>query len=451
MNNTQDFRPFVPTLDYPRVAAMQGRDAQQHAAAGLANPVPQELLFKPWELLYREPFKGITSNGEVIEGLYQLEANQAPSASMVAATLELLVLVSDQQKQQLVLPCNSRQWRHWNNTEIYIYQYGLRLEEVSLEVREAMLAVLRASLSDAGYEKTRHVMRINHFLGELTGNTRVLGEWSYNFTLFGEPSATEPWGWQLMGHHLALNCMVLGGQMVLTPTFMGAEPNTIDTGPFAGTRLFEDEENLGLELMRSLSMEQRNSAILFHSVVEGDLPAGRRHKADQLHLGGALQDNRVIPYEGIQACDFTVLQREKLLRLINAYIETLPQGPRTVRIDEITRHLEQTYFAWIGGFGEEDTFYYRIQSPVIMIEFDHHSGVFLTNEMPAKFHIHTIVRTPNGNDYGADLLRMHYAHQHHTDTRPGHSGQDIGHQRARQQHQEFFDHLIDHDHKHSHP
>jgi len=48
----------------------------------------------------------------------------------------------------------------------------------------------------------------------------------------------------------------------------------------------------------------------------------------------------------------------------------------------------------------------------VMIEFDHHSGVYLTNERPEKFHVHTLVRTPNGNDYGVDLLRMHYEHAH---------------------------------------
>ena len=34
-----------------------------------------------------------------------------------------------------------------------------------------------------------------------------------------------------------------------------------------------------------------------------------------------------------------------------------------------------------------------------MIEFDNHAGVYLTNEEPANFHVHTLVRTPNGNDY----------------------------------------------------
>jgi hypothetical protein len=40
---------------------------------------------------------------------------------------------------------------------------------------------------------------------------------------------------------------------------------------------------------------------------------------------------------------------------------------------------------------------------VVIVEFDHHSGVFLTNKEPAKFHIHTLLRTPNAGDYGMAL------------------------------------------------
>ena len=82
-------------------------------------------------------------------------------------------------------------------------------------------------------------------------------------------------------------------------------------------------------------------------------------------------------------------------------------------MEEIERHLADTHFCWIGGHDDASPFYYRIQSPVVFIEFDHHAGVFLTNAEPAKFHVHTIVRTPNGNDYGIDLLRLHYAQAHH--------------------------------------
>ena len=90
-------------------------------------------------------------------------------------------------------------------------------------------------------------------------------------------------------------------------------------------------------------------------------------------------------------------------------------------MDDVERHLLKTHFCWAGGMGEDNAFYYRIQSPVVMIEFDHHKGVVLNNPTPEKFHVHTIVRTPNGNDYGMDILRLHYetaphhkaAHQHH--------------------------------------
>ena len=55
---------------------------------------------------------------------------------------------------------------------------------------------------------------------------------------------------------------------------------------------------------------------------------------------------------------------------------------------------------------------YPIESPVIFIAFDHHAGVFLTNDEPAKARGPTIVRTPNGNDYGIGLLRLHGEQTH---------------------------------------
>ena len=57
-------------------------------------------------------------------------------------------------------------------------------------------------------------------------------------------------------------------------------------------------------------------------------------------------------------------------------------------------------------------FYYRVHSPVILIEFDHQRGIAFDNDAPTRDHIHTVVRTPNGNDYGKDLLRQHHAQPH---------------------------------------
>jgi len=67
----------------------------------------------------------------------------------------------------------------------------------------------------------------------------------------------------------------------------------------------------------------------------------------------------------------------------------------------------------MGGSDEHSVFYYRIHSPVIPIEFDHQRGIAFDNDAPSRHHIHTVVRTPNGNDYGRDLLRQHHARFDH--------------------------------------
>jgi len=404
-----DYRPFVPAPGQSRIA---GATPRAHTQARLQNPRAKE-LFGGWAELAKAPFTGVTTDGRVVPGLFSLQPSDAPTADMMSAVSALLAFASPAQRAAMRFPVESDLWRGWQNTELYVENYGLRLDETSERVRDAVMDVLRASLSAKGYETSRDVMRLNQFLGDLVGGPAVLGEWSYTFCLFGEPSMSEPWGWQLFGHHLTLSCFVLGRQMVLTPAFLGAEPTYADVGPFSGVNLFEDEERAGLALMRSLSAGQQRLAIVALSMVGGDLPPGRRHFADNLHLGGAHQDNRIIPYEGLQGSALSAVQRRALLDLIALYLAPLPPAPQSARMEEIERHLADTHFCWIGRHEEASAFYYRIQSPVLMIEFDHHIGVFLTNAEPAKFHVHTIVRTPNGNDYGMDLLRLHYAQSRH--------------------------------------
>jgi hypothetical protein len=84
---------------------------------------------------------------------------------------------------------------------------------------------------------------------------------------------------------------------------------------------------------------------------------------------------------------------------------------------EVERHLDATSFAWVGGTDDGSVYYYRVHSPVILIEFDHQTPVNLRHLYPAgkpyREHIHSVVRTPNGNDYGKDLLRLHYQQHPH--------------------------------------
>lgn len=402
-----NFRDIVPNPDDPRIKGIAARDAYEHAAERLSHPLIGSLFFGGREKL-KEPFKGLSTDGSLVPDLFHIADEGAPTPLMVAAAKDLLEIATPDEAAVMRKDIESPDWRYWMNPEIYMNQLGLRLDELRDPLRDAILRVLEASMSPAGYEKARNCMRMNHFLGEVVNAPKVMNEYSYNFQLFGKPSLTEPWGWNFWGHHLCLNCFILGSQMVISPTFMGAEPNIIDEGPWKGLTIFNEEENLGLKLMQSLSKDVQEKAQIYKLMDDPLMPKDRFHLADQRHLGGAFQDNRIVPYEGVEvARTFSVAQQKMLLQLIEAFICYLPEEPLRARMRLIEQHLPETRWAWIGSFDDDAVFYYKIQSPVILVEFDHHSGVFLTNEEPWKCHIHTLVRTPNGNDYGKELYRLH--------------------------------------------
>ena len=335
-----DFRRFLPPHDHGKIV---GSTARAQAEAKLKGPRAQE-LFSTWRKMLNEPFKGITTAGKVIPDLFSLRHEDAPTAAMVDAANQFLAQLSSEQRAAACLEIDSHHWRNWQYTEIYVDRHGLRLEEIEPTLREAAMAVLRAGLSPKGFQMSRDVMKLNRLLGDLVGGPHILGEWSYIFCVFGTPSMSEPWGWQIFGHHLCVSCLVIEGQMVLSPLFWGAEPYQADEGPFAGIRLFEDEERAGLELMRSLNSSQQEKAIVAHSIIGGDLPDDRRHFADNLHLGGAHQDNRVIPYEGLAGAELSKLQRRGLMDLVECYLAPLPPGPFSARIEDVERHLDDTHF-----------------------------------------------------------------------------------------------------------
>ncbi len=411
---TAKFREFVPPDDAPRYAGLDV-DAETYAdhmgemlRLGLGESNPFDLIVER----SKAPFRGVSADGEIEPGLFDLAAEGAPVAEMVKAANQLLSTVTPGERAKLVHPLTSVLRRRWLNPEFYLFRHGLRLDESTAETRTAIFDFLKTTLSEAGYTKVRDCMYMNAFLGTIMVAPLILNEYSYNFTLFGEPSLTEPWGWQMHGHHCVLNCQVVGEQMVMTPCFWGAEPNEVDRGPRRGLKLFTDEENLAVQLFETLSPELREKVVLFGSAYDPAVPPGRLSPFDHLHLGGFSQDNRVIPYEGAPAADFGAAARDKLVELIAVYHRHLPDGPRAARIADAEKHLDDTYVCWIGGAGPDDPFYYRIQSPVTVIEFDHHAGVFLANPTAMRFHIHTLVRTPNGNDYGMALIRRYCeAHQ----------------------------------------
>jgi len=376
-------------------------------------------LVEGWKPLYQNNFRGVTENGVLREDLYPLTradaGEAAPVAEMVAAANDLFNALDDGGRERISFGVDAVEWQTWANPEFMQFDTGLRLDLQPRDVREKALALVRASLSPEGYELTHAMMRINGFLGELVDLPTVLNEFSYNIALYGRPDLVAPWGWQLFGHHCAVNCLVVEGRMLLSPVFLGAEPDEIDAGPHAGLRdVFADRIDLGLTLMAALDDDQRRAAVVYDLMVDPAMPEGRVHPGDERHLAGAFQDNRVIPFEGVRITELPFEAQRTARQIAESFVRLLPEGPRAARVREIEEHLDETWFSWIGGSAPGDVFYYRLQSPVLVAELDHHCGVFLDYDTPQAFHIHTVMRTPHGNDYGRAWVR-HWQARHAVD------------------------------------
>ncbi|HMD18387.1 MAG TPA: DUF3500 domain-containing protein [Terriglobales bacterium] len=354
-----------------------------------------------------EPFRGITTDGKVIPSLFEISRSGVATEPVRNAAGKLIASLTNVQLARTMFPVEDAQWRKWMNQHFYARQ-GISLQEMTDAQRDAAFGLMRASLSTKGFELTRNVMRLNETLAELAEDRVFLGEWLYFITILGKPSATEPWGWQFSGHHAIINYFVFGDQVVMTPLFLGSEPVRATSGKYKGVVVLQQEQNDGLEMLRALSDAQRRQAVLNFS------------KTGNNNLTEAFKDNVVLDYAGLRANDLANAARRRLRDLIQLYVSNMDDGHTRVKMDEVDRHIDNTWFSWIGGAESDSAFYYRVQSPVILIEFDHQRPANLAKfaadpKAPTQQHIHCVVRTPNGNDYGKDLLRQHYlAHPHTT-------------------------------------
>jgi hypothetical protein len=352
-----------------------------------------------------EPFKGITTDGTVVPGLYSIRSTGVSTEPLIAAGRTFLAALTPEQRGRTVFAVDDTEWRKWANMHLYARQ-GVSFEELAESPRAAARGLLGAALSAKGLKLSEDIMRLNQTLGELNGDNFVeYGEGKYWLSVMGEPSATEPWGFQLDGHHLIVNYFVLGDQVVMTPAFWGSEPAVATAGKYVGTAILQEEQRAGLAMVRSLTEQQRSRAIVKAAKTGNDIRTQ------------AFSDNVVLAYEGVPVSSFTAAQRQQLLDLVELYVGNLREGHARVHMAEVEARLDETYFAWVGETGDDSLYYYRIHSPVVLIEFDHQTPVGLRHIYPAgvpnRDHIHAVVRTPNGNDYGKDLLRQHYARHPH--------------------------------------
>jgi hypothetical protein len=348
-----------------------------------------------------QAFNGVTTDGKVVPGLFEIKATGVSTEPVIAAAKAFVAGLTVEQEIKVSFPIDSNEWRKWGNVHAYPRD-GVSFEELNEKQRELAYGLFQASLSAKGVQKTLNIMKLNETLAELTGRKSEYSRWMYYLTVMGEPSATKPWGWQLDGHHCIINFFVLGDQVVMAPVFVGSEPVHAKSGKFKGTIIMQGEQDKALAFMRSLTPAQQGKAIL-------SKPKVTNH--NQLEM---FHDNEVVPYAGIRGSDLNGKQKELLLGVIGEFVGTLRHGHAQVKMEEIKRHIAETRFAWIGETNEDAIFYYRIHSPVVIIEFDHQRPIALgkRGSAPTRDHIHAVIRTPNGNDYGKALLQQHLQKHH---------------------------------------
>lgn len=291
---TVSFRDIIPRPDHPRIAGIDQHSARSWCDSRRAVEAPAWLINRLDVKNIERPYKGFSADGHPDPSIFHYDEDEGAPVEAAAEAVNRLLdsdALSPELRQEVVKGDveTDDEFRAWSNPELYVNEGasvclhisnglgrsrlgslgagGIRLDETTEEVQELVHGVLKASLSPAGYEKALGCTLTNHFLGELVNGLTVLNKHSYNFRLFllsssRRPSLDAPWGFTFFGHHLCLAVVFVGRRMVIGPTFMGAEPDRIDTGPHAGLRLFSQEEIRGLNLMRGLSEENQKKAQL---------------------------------------------------------------------------------------------------------------------------------------------------------------------------------------------
>ena len=283
-----------------------------------------------------QSFKGTTTHGRLERNLFQIESTGMSTAPIVAAAEAFLEGLNDDQLLRVMFPVQSEEWHQWRNVHAYPRE-SVSFEELNGPQRRLAFGLFEASLSAKGLQTTQDIMKLNETLAELTGRSDAFGRWKYFLTIMGAPSTEAPWGWQLDGHHCIINYFVLGDQVVMSPVVTGSEPTDARSGTFKGTRVLQSEQETALELIRSLDAHQINRAIV------------SRGKTTNHNRSEMFRDNEIIPSRGLPANRLRPPQRAKLLALIKTFIGNLRPGHAAFKMKEIRRHLDKTYFAWVGA------------------------------------------------------------------------------------------------------
>ncbi len=317
-----------------------------------------------------------------------LKVGDPPGLQLKVFADAFLSSLDDEQKKAAVMDYDAAGRVDWHFIPKETRK-GLPIRDMNAASRTSALRLLRAALSESGYDKATNIMLLEGVIRELEGKGR---KWErdpekYFVTIFGTPSDKEPWALSWEGHHLSLNFSMRGGKVVdSTPQFWGANPGTIMndvSGPLKkGTRLLRGEEELGFQLVQSLSEEQLAQAMIAEQAPK------------ELRFAGEAQV-KVDDPEGIAAKDLSKENQELLKRLLHTYTDAVPETLAKQRRDGIEAGgWDDVHFAWAGATKPGVGHYYRIRGKGFLIELVNTQADAAGN--PAN-HIHCVWRDVTGD------------------------------------------------------
>ncbi|MCH8811559.1 MAG: DUF3500 domain-containing protein, partial [Gemmatimonadetes bacterium] len=268
-----------------------------------------------------QPFFGVTTDGDLIPDLFPIRATGVSTAPIVEAARAYLRMLRPEQIAETSFGLDSDEWRHWSNVPVgNLPRQGLSFRDMSDPQREAAFAMVRAGLSARGFEQARNIMRIDGYLAAVLENYQGYGEYLYFIDIFGEPSYTEPWGWQLDGHHLVVNYFVMGDQVVMSPNFWGSEPVSVDTGRYANIEVLQEEQDVGLAFMESLRRDQLQMAVVDAEKLRNYLMQSHADGTEYLLLAG---DETLLPIRYAYHRSVSEMPPMELLQVCDLYFADL--------------------------------------------------------------------------------------------------------------------------------
>ena len=191
-----------------------------------------------------------------------------------------------------------------------------------------------------------------------------------------------------MSLNFALNKNII---VSATPSFFGSNPAIVPSGPEKGKQILKMETELGYSLVRSLNEGQLKAA-LFSTVALPEIITSNDRKAKNLSPAGI---------------GFTSLnedQKKTFLQLLDVFVKNYELGFSKTLMEKIrTAGIDKLTFGWAGSLQNGEGHYYRIQGPMLLIEYD--------NTQNNNNHVHTSVRDLT-NDFAEDILRDHYLKAH---------------------------------------